>query len=66
VVYLEIARRYFGTNNGEMSLSVREAAHFANIGKDTASKCFHELEAKGFIRRNVCGSFNWKLKQATT
>ena len=27
---------------------------------------FHELEEKGFIKRHVCGSFNWKLRHATT
>lgn len=65
-VYLELAQRFNGTNNGEISLSVREAAKLVHIAKDTASSCFHELEAKGFIRRNVCGSFNWKRKHATT
>ena len=65
-VYIEIAQRFNGSNNGEISLSVREAARFVHIAKDTATKVFHELEEKGFIRRNVCGSFNWKLKHATT
>lgn len=63
---MEIAQRYFGSNNGEISLSVRQAARLVHIAKDTATKAFHELEDKGFIRRNVCGSFNWKLKHATT
>lgn len=65
-VYLEIAQRFYGSNNGEISLSVREVARLVHIAKDTATKAFHELEDKGFIRRNVCGSFNWKLKHATT
>lgn len=65
-IYLEIAQRYYGSNNGEISLSVRGAARLVHIAKDTATKAFHELEEKGFIRRNVCGSFNWKLKHATT
>ena len=65
-VYIEIAQRYNGSNNGEISLSVREVARLVHIAKDTATKAFHELEDKGFIRRHVCGSFNWKLKHATT
>ena len=65
-LYIEIAQRYNGSNNGEMSLSVREAAPLIHVAKDTATKSFHELEAKGFIRRNVCGSFNWKRRHATT
>ena len=47
-------------------MSVREAARLLHIAKDTATKAFHELEEKGFIKRAVCGSFNWKLKHATT
>jgi hypothetical protein len=65
-VYIEIAQRFNGSNNGEIALSVRQAAERVSIAKDTASKCFRELEAKGFIRRNVCGSFNWKARHATT
>lgn len=66
VLYIEIAQRYNGQNNGEISMSVREAAELVHIAKDTATKAFHELEEKGFIRRAVCGSFNWKLRHATT
>ena len=65
-LYVELAQRFNGSNNGEISMSVREAADLVNIAKDTAMKCFHELEAKGFVRRRVCGSFDWKLKHATT
>ena len=65
-LYIELAQRYNGSNNGEISLSVREAARLIHVAKDTATKSFHELEAKGFIRRNVCGSFNWKEGRATT
>ena len=65
-LYVALSQRYNSFNNGEISMSVREAAHEINIAKDTASKAFHVLEDKGFIRRNVCGSFDWKLKHATT
>ena len=65
-VYVELAQRYNGVNNGEISMSVREAADLVHIAKDTASKAFHELEDKGFVKRHVCGSFNWKVQQATT
>ena len=65
-LYVEIAQRYNGSNNGEISMSVREAARLIHVAKDTATKSVHELEAKGFIKRNVCGSFDWKLRHATT
>jgi hypothetical protein len=63
---LALAQRYNGYNNGEISMSVREAARLLHVAKDTATKAFRELEAKGFIRRNICGSFNWKIRHATT
>jgi hypothetical protein len=63
---VEIAQRFNGSNNGKLSMSVREAARLLYIAKDTATKCFHELEAIGFIKQNICGSFNWKRKHATT
>lgn len=65
-LYVELAQRFNGSNNGEISLSVREAAQLVNIAKDTSSKSLHELEDKGFIRRHICGSFDWKFKHATT
>lgn len=65
-LYIELSKRYNSYNNGDISMSVREAADLIHISKNTASNCFRELEAKGFIKRNQCGSFNWKLKHATT
>ena len=47
-------------------MPVREAARALHIAKDTATKTFHELEEKGFIKRHVCGSFDWKIRHATT
>jgi hypothetical protein len=46
-LYVELAQRYNGSNNGEISMSVREAAELVNIAKDTAGKSFHELERRG-------------------
>ena len=65
-IYVELAQRYNGSNNGEIALSVRDAAKLVHVAKDTATKAFRELEDKGFVIRVVCGSFNWKLRHATT
>ena len=65
-LYVEIVKRFNGCNNGEISLSVREAARLLHIAKDTAGKTFHELEDKGFVRRRQCGSFDWKIHHAST
>lgn len=65
-LYVELAQRYNGLNNGEISMAVREAARLIHVAKDTVSKAFRELLAKGFIRSNVPGDFNWKIRHATT
>ena len=36
-------------NNGKITLSVRQAAERMGVAKDTASKAFRDLQAKGFI-----------------
>lgn len=36
-------------NNGKIRLSVRQAADMMNCGPNTASRAFHDLQAKGFI-----------------
>lgn len=65
-LYVELAMRFNGLNNGEISFSVRQAARELNIAKDTASKAFRELAAKGFIKISQPGNFDWKVGLATT
>lgn len=65
-LYVELAQRFNGSNNGEITMSVREAARRLHIAKDTATKAFRELERKGFIRCHQRGSFHWKLRHAST
>ena len=36
-------------NNGNIQLSVRQAAERLGVGVNTAARAFHELQAKGFI-----------------
>jgi hypothetical protein len=63
-VYVEVRRRYHGKNNGWLALSVRDAADFCNINKDTAAKMFAILVERGFIECVVAGSFNYKVRHA--
>lgn len=65
-LYVELAQRYNGSNNGEISMSTREAARLIHAAKDTVTKGFRELEEKGFVRKGRCGSFHWKTRHATT
>jgi hypothetical protein len=64
-VLVEVASRYFGTNNGRIALSVRDAAEACNINKDTAAKAFKELIEKGFLVCKSPGGFSLKMRHAT-
>ena len=52
-LYIELKRRFNGSNNGEIYLSHRDAAKALNVNRDTASGYFDELEGRGFIRLTV-------------
>ena len=43
-------------NNGDISLSVRQAATRLGVTPDTAGKAFHDLQAKGFLALTKYGT----------
>lgn len=57
---VELKALHNGHNNGDLFLSVREAARRLGCGKNLAAKLFCELEERGFIRPNEVGAFNMK------
>jgi hypothetical protein len=59
-LYDELKRSYNGSNNGDVFLSVRDAAKKLHVGKSTASEAFKELEERGFTRLKRKGAFNLK------
>jgi len=59
-IYIEIRQRYNGSNNGEISLSCREAGGIAHCGKGTASNKLYELAEHGFIKESQKGMFTYK------
>jgi len=63
-VYIELRSRFNGFNNGDLSLSLEQAASLLHIGKATAQRAFRELEDKGFIEMRVRG--HWWGRRATT
>ncbi len=63
---VELMLRYNGQNNGDISMSSREAAHLLNVSKDTANRAFAELRELGFIRMNEQGVFRRHDRKATT
>lgn len=49
-LYVELKRRFNGSNNGEIFLSHRDAAKALNAHRNTVCTWFDELQQRGFIR----------------
>src|SRR5262249_17447570 len=62
-VFLEVRTRYHGANNGQLTLSLDEAARLLFMGKSTARRAFAELVEKGFLRMTRKGQ--WIGRRAT-
>ena len=67
-VWLEIRSRYTvrgddSNNNGELTLSMDEAARLLNIGKSSVSRAFKELQEAGFLVKEKPG--HWYGRKAT-
>src|SRR5215469_15568591 len=56
-VFLEVRTRFNGCNNGDLSLSLDEAARLLGIGKGTAQRALAELTEKGFIAMTKKGQW---------
>lgn len=64
-LYIELERRYYGSNNGAIHLSVREAADKIHGSPATASRALARLTERGFIAPMVKGAFSLKTRHAT-
>jgi hypothetical protein len=60
-VFIELRTRFHGGNNGDLSLSLDEAASLLGIGKGTAQRAFAELVDKGFLRMTRRGQWIGRL-----
>lgn len=49
-LYVELKRRFNGSNNGAIYLSHRDAAKALNVHRNTVGPMFRELAGRGFIR----------------
>jgi hypothetical protein len=59
-LYIEIAQRYNGRDNGRLSYSVREAAEALHISKSTAGRLLKILQERGLIICTKRGAFSLK------
>lgn len=57
---IELKSLYNGSNNGELFMSVREAARRLNVGRDAADDHLEDLQDRGFIKPKVAAGFDWK------
>lgn len=63
-LYVVLASRYNGSNNGSLGLGEREAAKELNLSDRRAvRKAFADLEAHGLIKATKRGAFNVKLTE---
>src|SRR5262249_4681723 len=62
-IYVELTKRYNGSNNGRIGYSARQAAQDLGISKDTAARTLRSLERHGFIVVEKRGAFHCKIRQ---
>jgi hypothetical protein len=65
-IYVDMAMRYNGSNNGTIPYAVREAADVLHISKATAGRDLAVLEERGFVVPMTKGAFSLKQRHATT
>ena len=65
-IYIDLAMRYNGVNNGEISYAVRDGKENLGINPNTVGKYLKALERFGFIVTTQKGSFDLKKRHAST
>ena len=66
VIWFQLMERHNGHNNGEISLSVREAGKYANCSPNSAGKHIEQLIAVGLICRTMKTGFTMGKRLAST
>lgn len=64
-LYLDMAARYYGSNNGRIGYSIRCAADELHIGTSTAKRALDALQDHGFIVAMKKGAFSLKVRNST-
>ena len=60
-VYIELRRRFNGSNNGKISFSLAEGARILRASKSSIQKALVELEEHGFIKLIKKGYFTKRM-----
>ncbi|ESQ76911.1 hypothetical protein AEYBE204_18720 [Asticcacaulis sp. YBE204] len=63
-IYLQIARRFNGENNGYLAASVRDLALECNVAPNTVTASINQLISVALIDRTQEGSFTTKVRLA--
>jgi hypothetical protein len=64
-IYIEMAMRYMGSNNGQIPYAIRDAAKSLHIGNTTAANAIEMLQDRGFVVVMTKGAFSRKNRHAT-
>jgi hypothetical protein len=62
LLYIEMRAKYNGTNNGDISMSYREAEELVGCSNKPIPGAFRELQDRGFIIPVQKGAFTWKVR----
>jgi len=63
-LFIEVAQRYNGHNNGEIGLGVRAAGEALHVRPQTVGNAFHVLIETGFLKVGRDSAFNVKSRLA--
>ncbi|MEP1548448.1 MAG: hypothetical protein ABJI31_21435 [Anderseniella sp.] len=63
--YIEVAKLYNGSNNGQLAMSGRRLAGQLHVSKASGTRALSTLVEKGFIEVVTRSAFSLKTKRAT-
>jgi hypothetical protein len=64
-LYVQLKRRFNGSNNGSIGYGIRQAADDLHVGKSTAARAFRKLIDHGFIIPAKEGKFDRKSRHSS-
>ena len=62
-LYVEVANRYNGWNNGKIAYSIRDAKTGLHVGQATIYRAFNTLQERGFLIAHMTVCINGKIER---